>query len=104
MVGDIFWVRLPLTDLTPGIPRPALVVADVGMRDWVICRITSSNPARPDNIAIALQDLEQGRLPRNSWVRPGRLFTLEESVLGDFLGSLTEAKTAEILAAVRNLF
>ena len=104
MVGDIFWVRLPLTDLTPGIPRPALVVADVGMRDWVICRITSSNPARPDNIAIAPQDLEQGRLPRNSWVRPGRLFTLEESVLGDFLGSLTEAKTAEILAAVRSLF
>ena len=31
MVGDIFWVGLPHTDLTAGVPRPALVVADVGM-------------------------------------------------------------------------
>ena len=63
MVGDIFWVRLPLTDLSPGVPRPALVVADVGMRDWVICRVTSSTSARADNIAIGTQDLETGRLP-----------------------------------------
>ena len=104
MVGDIFWVRLPLTNMRPGIPRPALVVADVGMRDWVICRITSSNPDRPDNIAIATEDLAMGRLPRNSWVRPGRLFTLEESVLGRFLGRADRRKLTEVLAAIRSLF
>ena len=104
MVGDIFWVRLPLTNMRPGVPRPALVVADVGMRDWVICRITSSNPARPDNIAVATRDLEIGRLPRDSWVRPGRLFTLEESVLGRFLGRLDGRKLTEVLTAIRSLF
>ena len=104
MVGDIFWVRLPLTNMSPGDIRPVLVVADVGMRDWIICRITSSGPTRPNNIAIATQDLETGRLPRNSWVRPGRLFTLHESVFQGLLGRADRQKLSEILAAIRNLF
>ena len=104
MVGDIFWVGLPHTDLTAGIPRPALVVADVGMQDWVLCRITSRGRGRSGNIAIAQQDMRTGRLPRNSWVRSGRLFTLNESVLGPFMGRVETHKLNEVLAAIRRLF
>ena len=104
MVGDIFWVGLPHTDLTGGVPRPALVVADVGMQDWILCRITSQGRGRRGNILITPQDVQAGRLPRNSWARPGRLFTLNESVLGPMLGRLDTAKLNEVLAAIRSLF
>ena len=104
MVGDIFWVRLPRTDLSPDVPRPALVVADVGMGDWVMCRITSRNSVRSDRIAINTPDLGTGRLPLSSWVRPGRLFTLHESVFQGLLGRADRQKLAEVLAAVRGLF
>ena len=104
MVGDIFWARLPLTDLSLGVPRPALVVADVGMRDWVVCRITGNPVARRGDIAIGTNDLETGRLPRNSWVRPGRLFTVEASVFESLLGRADRQKLSEVLAAIRNLF
>ena len=104
MVGDIFWVGLPHTDLTAGVPRPALVVADVGMRDWVLCRITSRGRGRRGNVLITAQDMQTGRLPRDSWARPGRLFTLNETVLGPMLGRLDAAKLNEVLAVIRSLF
>ena len=46
MVGDIFWVRLPLTDLSLGVPRPALVVADVGRAIGLCADITGKPVAR----------------------------------------------------------
>ena len=87
MVGDIVRVRLPQTDLTIGKERPALVVADVGSRDWVVCRITSSPISYSAEIAIAPADLNWGRLYPGSKVRPDRLNTVNESVFGAPLGS-----------------
>ena len=74
------------------------------MRDWILCRITSSRPGRTGNIAIGRQDLQTGRLPSNSSARPGRLFTVNESVFGPFLGRLETGKLNEVMADVRNLF
>ena len=104
MVGDIVLAQLPQTDLTIGKVRPALVVADVGNRDWVLCRITTSPITYVAEITIAPVELARGRLRPGSKVRPDRLNTVNEGVLGNTIGRLTEAKLAEILAAVRSLF
>ena len=104
MVGDIVWAELPQTDLTIGKARPALVVADVGSRDWVLCRITTSSILYDGEIAIARGDLTWGGLRPGSKVRPDRINTVNESVFGGTLGQLTDAKLAEILTAVRALF
>ena len=43
MVGDVVLTPFPFTDLSQTKIRPAVVLADVGMQDWVLCEITSSS-------------------------------------------------------------
>ena len=104
MVGDIVLTPFPYTDLSQATIRPGLVVASVDMNDWILCQITSSSQARARDIAIAHGDMQSGGLTAGSHVRPERLITLNESVFQRTIGRLTDAKLAEILAAVRSLF
>ena len=107
MVGDIIFAPFPFTNLRGAKNRPVLVVADVGYPnqvDWIVCEVTSQ-PQTPGNpILLAAADFQRGRLLQRSWVRPERMATLNESVFGNTVGRLTDAKLAEILTAVRALF
>lgn len=104
MVGDLVLVQFPFTDLAARKVRPAVVVADVGMDDWILCQMTSRRNRRLDDIAVTQQDMQTGRLRAASWVRPGRLHTLNGSLLGRTVGQMTAQKMDEIRAAIRGLF
>ena len=104
MVGDVFWAPVFYTDLSGFKFRPVVMLSDVGMQDWIICPITSGRPFRPGHVALARSDLQRGRLPAVSCVRADRLTTLHQSTFRQPIGRLTDAKTAEILTAVRSLF
>ena len=104
MVGDVILTLFPYTDLSNAKLRPAVVLAEVSMGDRVLCEITSSLQNRPEYIAITQQDMRTGRLRRASWVRSDRIFTLNRSLSTSTLGRLSDAKQAEISAAVRSLF
>ena len=95
---------LPFTDLSELKIRPVVVIADVGTRDWIVCQVTSRSSELVGRIRITNDDMQGGSLRVVSYARPDRVFTLNESVFRRTLGSLTEAKQAEILAAVRGLF
>ena len=77
MVGDVVLTPLPFTDLSEIKIRPAVVVADVGTQDWVLCQITSKPSARDRHISIGTADMQRGKLRRQSWVRPDRLYTVQ---------------------------
>ena len=104
MVGDVVLTPFPFTDLTGVKIRPVVILAEVGMEDWVVCEITSRSQRRPRCIEIRRSDLQSGRLHSRSWARPDRLMTLNERVFIRHLGHLTPSKQAEIAAAVRALF
>ena len=104
MVGDIVIVPFPYTDLSGRKSRPAVVLAEVGMGDCILCGMTSRRRRRSGDIAITQDDMQAGELDRSSWARPGRLHTLSESLFEETTGRLTDAKLAEITAAVRSLF
>ena len=104
MVGDVVLAPFPFTDLSNLKIRPAVVLADVGMQDWVLCEITSSPQVRDRYIAIRPDDMDRGSLRPRSWARPDRLTTLNDSVFERRLGRLSAAKHAEITIAVRSLF
>lgn len=104
VVGDIVLAPVPYTDLSGGKTRPALVVADVRMGDWVVCAMTGRDQARPGDIAVTSQDLQRGSLRGDGWVRVGRLYTLNHTLFRRTIGALTDAKRDEVLAAVRALF
>ena len=104
MVGDIVLAPMPFTDLRDLKFRPVVILADVGMDDWIVCQITSSPQRRLRSVDISTEDMLEGRLPQSSVVRPDRLFTLNEDVFRTTVGRLTNSKLAEITDAVRNLF
>ena len=104
MVGDVVEAPISFTDFSGGKVRPVLILADVGMTDWILCPLTSGQQRRSDDIQITRGDMQSGSLPRDSWARASRLYTLNERVFRRTLGKVSNAKQAEVVAAVRSLF
>lgn len=104
MVGEMVLTPRSFMDLQGYKRRPVLDVADVGMRDWVVCQITSHSPGRPGEIAITQNDTQAGQIIHNSWVRPSRLWTLNQQLMSLPKAQLTTSKLTEVLTAIRSLF
>ena len=101
VAGEIVVLAFPQTNLQAGKRRPALVVADF---DLILCQITSQ--ARSDGYSVPLTaaDFERGRLAVDSFIRPHRLFTVEQSVILYAAAKVTDAKLNEVKARIRQLF
>ena len=104
VAGDVVVLPFPQTNLQPGKRRPALVVVDLPGDDLILCQITSR--AHRDNFSISLEqnDCESGQLHVRSYIRPNRLFTIEQSVILYTAARLNQAKLDEALAKLRQLF
>lgn len=85
---QIVLLPFPFSDLTASKLRPALVLADAGKGDWVLCQITSNSYADPGAVAITDADFAQGSLHRVSYARAAKLFTAHESLFHRTAGKL----------------
>lgn len=103
VAGDVIIVPFPQTDLKLGKLRPALTIVDLPGDDLILCQITSQ--ARYDGFSVSLNaaDFSSGSLPVASFVRPNRLFTVEESVVVRVAGRVKPNKLQEVLAAARRI-
>src|SRR4029078_10007006 len=104
VAGEVVVLPFPQTDLKMGKPRPALVLVSLPGDDLILSQITSQ--ARFDGFSIGLDpaDFMQGRLPVASFIRPNRLFTVEQSVILRSSGQVRSDKWEAVLAAVRDIF
>ncbi len=104
VIGEVVVLPFPQTDLQAGKRRPSLVVATLPGDDLILCQITSQ--ARNDGFSIPLliTDFERGRLVRDSFIRPNRLFTVEQSVILYAAGKVKDFKLKEVRAKIRELF
>jgi len=98
VAGDVVVVPFPFSDLSQAKRRPALVIADAGGNDLILCQITS-RPVR-DQWAIAVDDaqFQSGGLRQPSNVRPNRIFTADRQIVLYTAGRLAD----ESLATVRD--
>lgn len=106
MVGEVALAPISRTDLRQNKRRPVVIVAEVGMDDYIVCSITTQaihGGSQSEYIPIAAADMASGELHHQSWARPNRLYTLNEELLTR-IGALTAPKTDEIRAAIRGLF
>ncbi len=103
-VGSIVLVQFPFSDLTKSKLRPAMVLADVGRDDWILCQITSNPYSDPQAIEIKSNDFTSGSLNRTSYARPGKLFSANTSIMIRNIGLLEERKIGVVLNAVISLF
>jgi mRNA interferase MazF len=76
------------------------VLAHAGGADWVLCQITSNPYGDPTAIPLIGTSFASGGLPRDSFARPGKLFTASESIIVRAAGSLTSAAHKGIVDGV----
>ena len=83
-------VPFPFSDLSAQKLRPALVMADAGRGDWLLCQITSKPYGDAHAVELVDADFESGGLKLVSYARPAKLFTSHQSLLRSVAGRVKE--------------
>jgi mRNA interferase MazF len=60
--GQVVIVHFPFSDLTASKLRPAVVLAEAGRGDWILCQITSKPHGDEKAVPLAAADFAQGSL------------------------------------------
>jgi mRNA interferase MazF len=101
VAGEIVVISFPRNDPAAGKRRPALVIADLPGADLILCQITSR--AHWDSFAVPLDksDCERGQLDGPCFIRPQRLFTVEQHLILRSVGKVTAEKFDEVFKKAR---
>ena len=98
--GLVVLVRFPFSDLSSSKLRPAVVLAHAGGVDWVLCQVTSNPYGDATAIPLMAGAFATGGLNRDSFARPGKLFTASASIVVRQAGALTPAVHRTIVQGV----
>jgi mRNA interferase MazF len=101
--GAVVLVRFPFSDLSQTKLRPAVVLADAGRGDWILCQVTSKPYG--DSGAIRLEDtgFSAGSLRVPSYARPGKLFTANRDLIVSEVATLKPSLLKHVVDAVVSL-
>ena len=101
--GTIVTINFPFSDLSPTKRRPAMVLASVSRGDVILCQIISK-PYSDPAANTALSDFSKGSLNRESFVRPGKLFTTHQSLICQEVATIKEKKFDDVIHRLLQLF
>ena len=60
--GSVVLLAFPFSDLSQSKLRPAVVLADAGRGDWVLCQVTSNAYGGPRAVVLTATDFASGGL------------------------------------------
>ena len=101
--GKVVLVLFPFSDLSQAKLRPAVVLADAGRDDWILCQITSNPYGDAQAIAITDDSFVSGSLRVASYARPGRLFTASRDLMVGQVGTMKADALRQIVESVVNV-
>jgi len=93
-------VPFPFSDLSRAKLRPAVIVADAGKDDWILCQVTSNPYGDSRAITLADTDFHAGSLRVTSYARPGKLFTANQTLITAQAGVLNDEVLKNIVDAI----
>jgi mRNA interferase MazF len=88
LLRHVVLISFPFSDLSASKLRPALVIANAGRGDWLLCQITSKSYADPLALQLSQEDFAVGGLRLLSYARPAKLFTAHASLIHSIAGEL----------------
>jgi mRNA interferase MazF len=105
--GEIYWVQLD-DDIGAGIPHPYVVVQDnlfnhSRVDTVIVCALTSNLRRTGETPGNVLLEVGEGNLPKQSVVEVSKISSVAKTQLGEHIGTLSDARVAEILAGLRFL-
>lgn len=101
--GSVVLVRFPFSDLSQSKLRPAVVLADCGRGDWLLCQITSNPYSDSRAVQLGDSDFRTGSLRVTSYARPVKLFTAHHTLIATDIGVLHQAALRRITDAIVHL-
>ena len=101
--GAVVLVRFPFSDLSQTKLRPAVVLADVGRGDCILCQITSKPYGDASSIELDNDAFASGSLQVISYARPAKLFTANQTLITSHVGNLKAAVVRRIAQTVANI-
>jgi mRNA interferase MazF len=101
--GAVVLVQFPFSDLSRSKLRPAVVLADVGRGDRVLCQVTSKPYGDPLALMLEQPQFASGSLRVTSYLRPGKLFTASTELISSEVGMLTPEALTRIIDAIIGL-
>jgi PemK-like protein. len=101
--GAVVLVPFPFSDLSRSKLRPAVVLADAGRGDWILCQVTSNPYGDARAVVLTDNDFRAGTLRVVSYARPGKLFTANHDLIVAQVGNLKDESLKRIVGAVVDL-
>lgn len=102
--GSVVLVPFPFSDLSQSKLRPAIVLADAGRDDWILCQVTSNAYADPKAVELRNSDFDRGGLQLVSYARPAKLFTAHQNLFVSQVGNLQADSLKRITDRVASIF
>ena len=99
-IGQVVLVPFPFSDLSRTKMRPAIVLAESGRDDWILCQVTSNPYGDERAITLVDKDFQTGSLRVTSFARPGKLFTANASLISETVGILKKATIKKLINGV----
>jgi len=101
--GAVVLVRFPFSDLSQTKLRPALVLADAGRGDAILCQITNNPYGDVAAIELGEASFASGSLRITSYARPAKLFTANQSLITSRVGAVTPGALQNIVEAITKI-
>ena len=101
-LGEIVLVAFPHTDLQGISKRPAIVLYDSNDQDVVVARITTQEYNTDADYRI--YDWKTCGLLAESYIRLGKLATIEKRYIAKKLGGLSAAELEDIKSILKKIF
>ena len=101
--GAVVLVRFPFSDLSQTKLRPAVVLADAGRGDWILCQVTSNPYGDARAIQLEEASFAVGSLRVMSYASPGKLFTASQGLIVAEVGKLKPEPFRQITDSVVTL-
>ena len=103
-VGAVVTLAFPYADFSSFKIRPALVIGNAEFNNLILCQITSKSNTSKTAITLSNKDFISGGLNLKSYIRPDKLFTVEQSLMTGSVGKLNSSKLKEVRSTVQALF
>lgn len=101
--GSVVLVPFPFSDLSRSKLRPAVALADAARGDWILCQITSKSYSDSRAVELANASFATGSLHLDSYARPGKLFTANQSLMVREVGVLKDDTLKQVVDSVVEL-
>lgn len=98
--GEVVVLPFPFSDLSEAKRRPALVIVSLEGDDVILCQITSKSVSDSYAIELAETDFADGKLSKDSNIRPNRIFTADSKIILYRVGKLKSKKLNEVVDQV----